>query len=110
MELAETRPTSKHWRSKVRELMNRKQRVSNIPALKAGSTWLLDAKEKSNCFASCFESNNVMAEGEAHDYSQVDNAHAVFYCGRPTLEATETASHSLEEDSALGPDMVPTGF
>ena len=33
-ELAEAKPASKHWWSKVRELMNRKQRVSHIPALK----------------------------------------------------------------------------
>ena len=36
--------------------------ATNILALEDGSTWLLDAKEKANCFASCFESKNKMAE------------------------------------------------
>ena len=31
-ELAEAKPASKNWLSKVRKLMNRKRRVSNIPA------------------------------------------------------------------------------
>ena len=107
-ELAEARPASKHWWSKVRELMNRKQRVSNIPALKDGSTWLLDAEAKANCFANCFESKNVMPGEEDNEYSEVGGAHAVFYCGMPTVEATEKALHSLDEDSALGPDLVST--
>ena len=107
-ELAEARPASKHWWSKVRELMNRKQRVSNIPALKDGSTWLLDAEAKANCFANCFESKNVMPGEEDNEYSEVGGAHAVLYCGMPTVEATEKALHSLDEDSALGPDLVPT--
>ena len=107
-ELAEARPASKHWWSKVRELMNRKQRVSNIPALKDGSTWLLDAEAKANWFANCFESKNVMPGEEDNEYSEVGGAQAVLNCGMPTVEATEKALHSLDEDSALGPDLVPT--
>ena len=68
--------------------MNRKQRVSNIPALKFESTWLLDAEQTANCFVKCFESKNVMIEEEADEYSEVDVAHAVFYCDLQTIEAT----------------------
>ena len=88
--------------------MNRKQRVSNIPALKDKSTWLLDAEQKANCFVKCFESKNVMIDKEANEYSEVDVAHAVFYSDLQTIEATEQALKQLDEDSALGPDMVPT--
>ena len=108
LKLAEARPASKNWWTKVKGLMNRKQRVSNIPALKDESTWLLDAEQKANCFVKCFESKNVMIEEEANEYSEVDVAHAVFYSGLPTIEATEQALKQLDEDSALGPDMVPT--
>ena len=37
-----------------------------------------------------------------------EDAHAVCYCGMPTVKAIEKALHSLHEDSALGPDLVPT--
>ena len=49
-----------------------------------------------------------MTGKEANEYSEVDDAHAVFDCGMTTVETTEKALHSLNEDSALGPDMVPT--
>ena len=76
MELAEAGPASKNWWSKVRELMNRNERVSNIQALKDGSIWLLYAGDKANLFASCFESKNVMAGQEANKYLKVGDAHA----------------------------------
>ena len=31
-----------------------------------------------------------------------------FYCGPPTIAATENALKTLDEDSALGPDLIPT--
>ena len=49
-----------------------------------------------------------MAGEKANEHSEVGDAHAVFYCGMPTVEATENALYSLDEDSALGPDLVPT--
>ena len=55
LDLLESKPAPHKWSSKVRNLMNRKQRVSNIPALNYGSEWILDAEGKANCFASCFE-------------------------------------------------------
>ena len=55
-----------------------------------------------------FESKNVMIEDDANEFSEVDVAHGVLYCGLPTIEATEQALKHLDEDSALGPDMVPT--
>ena len=76
VELAEAGPASKNWWSKVRELMNRNERVSNIQALKDGSIWLLYADDKANLFASCCESKNVMPGQEANKYSKVGDAHA----------------------------------
>ena len=40
-----------------------------------------------------------MIEEVANEYSEIHNAHSVFYCG---------ALKRLDEDSALGPDMALT--
>ena len=106
--LLEAKPSLKNWWSNVRRLTDRKQRVSNIPALKQGTEWILEAEEKANCFANAFESKNVMIEAEVNEYSEIPCVHPTFYCGPPTIEATEAALKALDEDSALGPDLLPT--
>ena len=64
VKLVEAKPSSKSWWSNARRLTNRKQRVSNIPALKNGTEWILEAEEKANCFVSAFEANNIMLWAE----------------------------------------------
>ena len=59
LDLVEAKPAFKQWWSKIRHLMNSKQRVSNIPALKDGTAWILDAEGKANCSVSCFETNKL---------------------------------------------------
>ena len=49
-----------------------------------------------------------MNDQEANEYSEITCTHPIFHCGLPTIEATEQALASLDEDSALGPDLVPT--
>ena len=49
-----------------------------------------------------------MSDAEANEYSDIAYTHPIFFCGLPTVEATEKALASLDEDSALGPDLVPT--
>ena len=58
--LMEAQPASKSWWSNARRLTDRKQRVSNIPALKCGTEWILEAEDKANCFANAFEAKNSM--------------------------------------------------
>ena len=68
----------------------------------------MEAEEKANCFVSAFEAKNSMIEEEANEYSEIAYVHPTFFCGLPTEEATEKALASLDEDSAIGPDLVPT--
>ena len=49
-----------------------------------------------------------MIEGVANEYIEIHNAPLFFYCGLPTVEAMENAFKSLDGDSALRLDMVPT--
>ena len=107
-ELLDAKPASKHWWAKVRRIRNRKQQVSSIPALKDGANWILEADAKANCFATTFESKNTMIDEEANEYTEILDSHPTFYCGLATVEATEQALKTLDEDSALGPDTLPT--
>ena len=50
----------------------------------------------------------MMPDEEANEYSDIPYSHPIFHCGLPTVEATEKAPASLDEDTALGPDLVPT--
>ena len=106
--LMEAKPSSKSLWSNAKRLTDRKQRVSNIPGLKRGTEWILEADEKANCFVSAFESENIMIDETHNEYSAIAYVHPIFFCGLPTVEATEKALISLDEDSALSPDLVPT--
>ena len=49
-----------------------------------------------------------MNDQEANEYSEIAYVHPVFFCGQPTVEAVEKTLASLDEDSAIGPDLIPT--
>ena len=48
-----------------------------------------------------------MIDEEANEYTEILDSHPTFYCGLPTVEATEQALKTPDEDSALGLDMLP---
>ena len=106
--LMEAKPSSKSWWSNARRFTDRKHGVSNIPGLKRGTEWILEAEEKANCFVSAFESKNIMIDGDHNECSPIAYAHPIFHGGIPIDEATEKALTWLDEDNALGPDLVPT--
>ena len=83
--------------------MDRKQKISNNRALKRGTEWILEPEEKANCFVNAFEAKNIMIEANENEYSEIAYEHPILFCGLPTVEATEKALASLDEDSALGP-------
>ena len=49
-----------------------------------------------------------MTDEETNEYSDIACVHPIFFCGLPTVEAVEKALASLDEDTANGPDLVPT--
>ena len=87
VKLLDAVPSSKAWWANARRLTDRKQGVSNIPALKRGTECILEAAEKANCFANAFESNNVTIDLEVNEYSEVPYVHPTFFCGMPTIAA-----------------------
>ena len=69
--------------------MDKKQRVSNIPALKRLAEWILEPEEKANCFVSSFEAKLIMSDAEANEYTEIAYTNPIFFCGLPTVEATD---------------------
>ena len=54
--LASLPRSSKQWWRINRELLQRKAKISSIPPLRDGTTWLMNAKEKADAFAKTFVS------------------------------------------------------
>ena len=107
--LAGTKTSSKSWWSKARRLLDQRQQVSSIPALKKGADWIIEIENKANYFADVFEAKNVMIAEEANNYSEIVDTHTEATTFKlPSLEATKKVLEGLDEDSALGPDMLPT--
>ena len=108
-DLADARVSSKSWWSKARRLLDQKLQVSSIPALKHESRWILEAEGKANCFADIVEKKNVMIDEESNEYSAIVDVHEpIARSGLPSVDDTEKVLTKLDEDSALGPDLLPT--
>ena len=106
--LMDAKPSLKSWWANARRLTDRKHKVSHIPALKRGTEWILDAESKANCFASSFETKNIMIDAKVNEYSKITYLHSTLFCGMPTIETTKTALKTLHENNDLNPDMIPT--
>ena len=108
-ELADAKSSSKSWWSKARRLMDQRQRVSSIPALKKGETWVMDTVEKADLFCDTFAKKNIMIPEEPNEYSEITAMHEQDdHFTVPTKDCTFDILKGLDEDSALGPDLVPT--
>ena len=51
----------KQWWKLNRELLNKKAKLTSIPPLRDGDTWLADAREKANLFARTFADGYVFS-------------------------------------------------
>ena len=49
-----------------------------------------------------------MIDEKANEYSAILETRHTFHCCLPTVDVTKRALKSVLEDSALGPDMLPT--
>ena len=70
----------------------------------------MDVQKKVDYFVNTFETKNKRIAEKVNEYSEIAYEHPTFNCGLPTLEATETAARSIDEDSAVGSGMMPTRF
>ena len=111
-DLTDMKPGSKSWWKFERQLQLQKQRCSSIPALKlADGSWTCDNKGKADVLATTLASKYSLAELRPNDYSDIDEEHLNWLIDRGqvlTPLAARDIMKSLREDSATGPDLVPT--
>ena len=112
--LIDARSSSKQWWSKARRLLDQKQQLTSIPALKNGSEWVMDSEAKADVFVDTFEAKNEMIAEEFNEYTELEappDGEVFSRSGEhimPGVEAVENQLQNLDEDSALGPDLLPT--
>ena len=103
---------SKSWWKWERQLQLQKQRCSSIPALKlTDGTWTCDNKEKANALANTLANKYKLADLRSSNYSDIDEEQLNWLIDRGrTLHplAARDIMKKLREDSAMGPDLVPT--
>ena len=111
-DLTDMKPGSKSWWKFERQLQLQKQKCSSIPALKlADGSWTCDNKGKADVLATTLASKYSLAELRPNDYSDIDEEHLNWLIDRGqvlTPLAARDIMKSLREDSATGPDLVPT--
>ena len=100
---------SKSWWTRARHLLEAKGKASSIPALKVDGVWRTEPIEKANAFVDAFTVKNVMEPLEDNEYGIIqENALPANPYAEPSVEAVRDILRNLAEDSATGPDRVPT--
>jgi hypothetical protein len=109
--LARERRASKGWWSKTRRLLKQKTKICNIPALKRKKgEWCTTAKSKADLLADTFKSKYTLGEQATNHYTEITASIARQQRGvlDVTEEQSEKVLHNLRNDSATGPDGLPT--
>ena len=103
---------SKNWWKVERQLQLQKQKCSSIPALKQeDGTWTRDSKGKADVLATTLSSKYTLAERQSGEYSTIQDERLNWLLDRGKVlhpAAARDIMKALREDSATGPDMVPT--
>ena len=109
MEMAELPRGSKQWWTKSRELLQMKGRCCSIPALKHEHGWVKEAGLKAQVFAKTFAGKNVLATKVLGTFSELQQCpHHQLEPVVPSERRAFEILKNLREDSATGPDILPT--
>ena len=111
-ELASMRQGSKAWWKRERQLQLQKQKCSSIPALKkSDGTWTCDSKGKADELATTLVGKYTLTDQCDNEYSTIDDETLDWLIDRGKVlhpTAARDIMKALREDSATGPDAVPT--
>ena len=101
---------SKLWWKKSRELLQQQGAVSSSPALKdKDNQWVLNAQGKADLFADTFAKKFVLADASANHFSELPLTDVEQDLPADLEEKdAEEVLKKLKEDSATGPDQLPT--
>ena len=111
-ELSSMKQGCKCWWTRERQLQYQKQNCGSIPALKlSDGTWAIDSKSKADALATTLASKYTLAELQENEYSTITDERLDWLSDRSQIlhpEAARDIMADLQEDSATGPDAVPT--
>ena len=111
-ELSTMQRGSKSWWARERQLQTEKQKCCSIPALKnPENVWLRDSQGKADLLASTLCTKYKLPNVVETDYTAIPQEQVSWLIDRSqvlTVDAACKVMQSLREDSATGPDLVPT--
>ena len=94
------------------QLQLQKKRCGSIPALKStDGTWVRDSEGKANLLATALSNKYKLAELTSNEYSCINDEQLDWLIDRAAVlhpDAARGIMANLREDSATGPDKVPT--
>ena len=96
---------SKKWWTLNRELLQRKGRISTIPPMRDGDTWLLDAPSKANVLAQTWQAKNVLPPMREDQYVPAPVHHMHDFVAIRT-RTVERELATLNVNKATGPDRI----
>ena len=109
-QIAKLKKGSKQWWRLNRQLLNKRAKLSSVPPLRDGTTWVNTSKDKADLFAKTLSAKTALPP-EAVDCP---------YFGEPDTELSEfvvlrsryTAKlfKELDESKATGPDQIPASI
>ncbi len=90
--------------------MDATPKVSSIPALKTDDgQWISEPQQKANIFSKKFSAKYQLFPREDNRYSEIRTSERRQQCeAMPSEEFAAKTLRSLKEDSATGPDLLPT--
>ena len=103
---------SKAWWAREKQLQQQKQKCCSIPALKSSDgKWIRDSQGKADLLAKTLSSKYLLPEHSENEYTKLKPRQLEWIQNRSGLlthEAAQDIMSNLHEDSATGPDAVPT--
>ena len=111
-DLVHMKTGSKAWWKQEKQLQLQKQRCSSIPALRnRDGDWIRDSEGKANLLATTLAGKYKLAAIKTNQYSSIGEDQLDWLVDRAALlnpDAAKNIMAHLREDSAAGPDRVPT--
>ena len=111
-DLEEKRKGSKSWWARERQLQRQAQRCCSIPALKkTDGTWVRNGQDKADLLAQTLSAKYTLAVQVKNEYTELAEESLTWATDREsvlTVKAAGQVMSGLREDSATGPDKVPT--
>ena len=111
-ELRDMARGSKSWWARERQLQQQKQKCCSIPALKSSDgIWVRDSQGKADLLAETLSGKYSLPAQCENEYTELKPRQLQWLQDRAeflTPEAAQKIMSNLREDSATGPDAVPT--